>query len=71
VDYGCSRGLVQSDSLLGFRNRQVIGSSPIVGSMFSITYRSVHRNLLHIYRTNISIPDRFIASVTMLGTILM
>lgn len=30
------------------RNRQVIGSSPIVGSSFSEAYRSVHRNLLYM-----------------------
>ena len=29
------------------RNRQVIGSSPIVGSNFSEAYGSVHRRLLH------------------------
>ena len=34
------------------RNRQVIGSSPIVGSSFSSTCGSVHRDLLHICCTS-------------------
>jgi hypothetical protein len=42
------------------RNRQVIGSSPIVGSILSTAYSSVHHDLRH---KQFFSSSRFIASV--------
>ena len=54
-----------------FRNRQVIGSSPIVGSIFSTTCGSGHRDLLHICAQAIFASNRFIALVSTLATVLL
>ena len=53
------------------RNRQVIGSIPILGSILFKSCRIVHRDLLHICCTSYFASSCFMASVTTLGTVLI